>query len=39
MASKSQLLPTDAWAASSVTEKRLEELVRDGLLRPKMSQS
>jgi hypothetical protein len=37
MASKSQLLPADAWAASSVTEKRLEELVHDGLLRPKTS--
>jgi hypothetical protein len=39
MANKSQLLPADEWAASSVTEKRLEELVRDGLLRPKMSRS
>jgi hypothetical protein len=39
MANKSQLLPTDEWAASSVTEKRLEELVRDGLLRPKTSRS
>jgi hypothetical protein len=32
MAGKSQTLPTDAWAHSSVTERRLEELVRDGLL-------
>jgi hypothetical protein len=39
MAGKSQLLPADAWAASSVTEKRLEELVRDGLLRPKMNRT
>jgi hypothetical protein len=39
MASKSQLLPVDAWSATSVTEKRLEELVRDGLLRPKTSRS
>jgi hypothetical protein len=39
MAGKSQLLPTDAWAASSVTEKRLEELVRDGFLWPKMNQT
>jgi hypothetical protein len=37
MASKSQLLPADEWAASSVMEKRLEELVRDELLRPKTS--
>jgi hypothetical protein len=34
MASKSQLLPADA-----VMEKRLEELVRDGLLRPKTSRT
>jgi hypothetical protein len=39
MASKSQLLPADEWAASSVTEKRLEELVCDGLLQPKTSRS
>jgi hypothetical protein len=32
MAGKSQLLPVDAWANSLVTERRLEELVRDGLL-------
>jgi hypothetical protein len=39
MASKSQLLPANAWAASSVTEKRLEELVRDGLLWPRTSRT
>jgi hypothetical protein len=39
MAGKSQLLPADAWANSSVMERRLEELVRDGLLRPKMSRT
>jgi hypothetical protein len=39
MAGKSQLLPVDAWAASSVMEIRLEELVREGFLRPKMSRS
>jgi hypothetical protein len=39
MASKSQLLSVDEWAASSVTEKRLEELVHDELLRPKTSRS
>jgi hypothetical protein len=32
MAGKSQILPTDTWAHSSVMEKKLEELVRDGLL-------
>jgi hypothetical protein len=32
MAGKSQILPADAWARSSVTERKLEELVRDGLL-------
>jgi hypothetical protein len=30
MAGKSQVLPVDAWICSSVTERRLEELVRDG---------
>jgi hypothetical protein len=35
MAGKSQILPADDWAASSVTERRLEELVEDGLLRPR----
>jgi hypothetical protein len=39
MASKSQLLPADDRATSSVTERRLEELVRDGLLRPRTSRS
>jgi hypothetical protein len=39
MAGKSQILPADNWAASSVMERRLEELVEDGLLRPRMSQS
>jgi hypothetical protein len=37
MADKSQILPTDAWARSSVIERRLEELVCDGLLRPRVS--
>jgi hypothetical protein len=32
MAGKSQILPADAWARSSVMERKLEELVRDGLL-------
>jgi hypothetical protein len=35
MAHKSQILLADAWARSSVTERKLEELVRDGLLRPR----
>jgi hypothetical protein len=39
MASKGQLLPADDWVASSVTERRLEELVRDGLLRQRTSWS
>jgi hypothetical protein len=29
MAGKSQILPADDWAASSVMERRLEELVED----------
>jgi hypothetical protein len=37
MAGKSQILPADAWARSSMTERKLEELVRDGLLRPRAS--
>jgi hypothetical protein len=37
MAGKSQILPADGWARSSVTERKLEELVRDGLLRPRTS--
>jgi hypothetical protein len=39
MADKSQILPTDAWARSSVTERKLEDLVRDRLLRPRVSQT
>jgi hypothetical protein len=39
MAGKSQILPADAWARSSMTERRLEELVRDGLLRPRASRT
>jgi hypothetical protein len=39
MARKSQILPVDAWARSSVTERKLEELVRDGLLRPRVSRT
>jgi hypothetical protein len=39
MAGKSQILPADDWAASSVTERRLEELVEDGLLWPRTSRS
>jgi hypothetical protein len=39
MAGKSQILPADAWARSSVIERKLEELVRDGLLRPRASQT
>jgi hypothetical protein len=32
MAGKSQVLPANAWVHSSVTERKLEDLVRDGLL-------
>jgi hypothetical protein len=39
MAGKSQILPMDAWARSSVMERKLEELVRDGLLRSRASRS
>jgi hypothetical protein len=39
MARKSQILPADAWARSSVMERKLEELVRDGLLRPRASRN
>jgi hypothetical protein len=39
MAGKSQLLPADAWANSLIIERRLEELVRDRLLRPKTSRT
>jgi hypothetical protein len=37
MGGKSKILPVDAWAHSSVTERKLEELVRDVLLRPRTS--
>jgi hypothetical protein len=39
MAGKSQVLPADAWVHSSVTKRKLEELVRDGLLRPRANRS
>jgi hypothetical protein len=39
MAGKSQILPADAWVRSSVTEWKLEELVYDGLLRPRASRT
>jgi hypothetical protein len=39
MVGKSQVLPADAWVRSSVTERKLEELVRNGLLRPRVSRS
>jgi hypothetical protein len=39
MAGKSQILSVDAWAHSSVTERKLEELVHDGLLRPRASRT
>jgi hypothetical protein len=39
MAGKRQLLPADAWDNSSIMERRLEELVHDGLLQPKTSQT
>jgi hypothetical protein len=32
MAGKSQIFPADAWARSSVTERKLKDLVCDGLL-------
>jgi hypothetical protein len=32
MVGKSQILLVDVWARSSVTERKLEELVCDGLL-------
>jgi hypothetical protein len=37
MAGKSPVLPVDPWIRSSVTEKKLQELVRDGLLRSRTS--
>jgi hypothetical protein len=39
MVGKSQILPADAWVRSSMMERKLEELVRDGLLRPRASRS
>jgi hypothetical protein len=39
MAGKSQILPADAGARSLVTKRRLEELVHDGLLRPRASRT
>jgi hypothetical protein len=39
MAEKSQVLPADAWVHSSVMERKLEDLVRDSLLRLRVSQS
>jgi hypothetical protein len=39
MAGKSQVLPANGWVCSSVTESKLEDLVHDGLLRPRVSQS
>jgi hypothetical protein len=39
MAGKSQILSVDAWARSSVIERKLEELVCDGLLRPRASRT
>jgi hypothetical protein len=39
MAGKSQILPADVWARSSVMERKLEELVHDGLLRPRASRT
>jgi hypothetical protein len=39
MAGKSQILLADAWACSLVTERKLEDLVRDRLLRPRASQT
>jgi hypothetical protein len=37
MAGKSPVLPANAWVRSSVMEKKLLELVRDGLLRSRTS--
>jgi hypothetical protein len=39
MAGKSQILPLDTWARSSVMERKLEEFVYDGLLRPRASRT
>jgi hypothetical protein len=37
MEGKSPVLPAEPWIRSSVTEKKLQELVCDGLLRPRIS--
>jgi hypothetical protein len=37
MAGKSLVLPMDPWIHSSVMEKKLQELVHDGLLHPRTS--
>jgi hypothetical protein len=37
MAGKSQVLPVEAWIRSSVTKRKLQELVGNGLLRPRTS--
>jgi hypothetical protein len=39
MAGKNQILLADTWARSSVMERKLEELVRDSLLRSRASRS
>jgi hypothetical protein len=39
MAGKSQILPANAWARSSVTERKLEDLVRYGLPRLRASRT
>jgi hypothetical protein len=39
MAGKSQVLPANAWVRSSMMERKLEDLLCDGLLRPRVSQS
>jgi hypothetical protein len=39
MVEKSQILLVDAWARSSVMERKLEELVHDGLLRLRASRN
>jgi hypothetical protein len=39
MAGKSQVLSADAWVCSSVTERKLEDLLHDVLLRPRATWS
>jgi hypothetical protein len=39
MAGKIKALPADAWVRSSMTERKLEELVHDGLRLPRTSRS